>query len=273
MRRDQLPPRPGHTFVLRREKVVYVSTPKVACTSLKSLIAQVGGEDLDSIGPDHIHNRKLWSRVPTLHELPDDELAGISGNNGWHIFAVVRHPTERLWSAWQNKLLLRVPRILDRTPEAYVPALPRSTGDVEQSFRRFVLGMAGGALDRLMRDPHFRPQQHVLAAGRMPYTRVYTIDELREVVADLEARLREAGSTPLPPLPASNSTPLRPLRSMFTDEVQAAIRHAYAADFRRWFPDEEIIPPGSLDADEYPANQLDEALRRAEENTPSGQGA
>jgi len=134
VRRDQLPPQATHTFVLRDYKIVYVSTPKVACTSLKWMVAGIGGEDpqvfLDAARPgteSAIHVHRLWQKVPTLHEMSDDDLAGIDGDKGWHVFAMVRHPAARLWSAWQEKLLLRIPRMLDKTPARLVPALPKST--------------------------------------------------------------------------------------------------------------------------------------------------
>ena len=43
-----------------------------------------------------------------LHALPDEQLAAI--DESWFVFAVVRHPAARVWSAWQSKFLLREPR-------------------------------------------------------------------------------------------------------------------------------------------------------------------
>jgi Sulfotransferase family len=243
-----------------------VSTPKVACTSLKLVIGHVCGEDMAAIRRIGIHARRGWKVVPTLHELSDDELSEITGDNGWHVFAVVRHPSQRLWSAWQQKLLFRVPAVLARTPPSLIPPVPRTTEDVVSSFQRFVAAMAEGQLNRLMRDPHFRMQQHVLAARRMPYTRVYTFGEMDQVMTDLEERLRTHGGGPLPVLPSSNSSPLKALRETFTDEVASAIRTVYGADFRRWFRGEPVVPPDAIDGREYPATLLEEARRRSEMN-------
>jgi hypothetical protein len=266
MQRNQLPPKPGHTFVLRQEKVVYVSTPKVACTSIKLVIGSVCGEDLDAIRREGFHSRRGWQNVPTLHELSDDELSGITGENGWHIFAVVRHPSQRLWSAWQQKLLFRVPPFLAKIPDGLVPPLPHTTADVVGSFQRFVAAMADGQLSRLMQDPHFRPQKRVLAAGRMPYTRVYTLGEMDQVMADLRERVRAHGGGPLADLSSSNSSPLKPLRTIFTDDVEAGIRNVYRADFSRWFDGDDVVPPDAMDGEEYPPALLEEALRRTELN-------
>jgi hypothetical protein len=148
MRRDQLPPHKTATYVLPDHKVVYVSVPKAACTSLKWLIAELQGEDPERFHRSRsrevgramtIHRRDLWQHTPMLHQLPDEKLEAISPDEGWFIFAVVRHPSARLWAAWQSKFLLREPRWIDEFADApWLPRVPRSTGDVTEDFRRFV---------------------------------------------------------------------------------------------------------------------------------------
>jgi hypothetical protein len=274
MRRDQLPPNPRHTFVLERHKIVYVSTPKAACTSLKWVIADIAGEDAESLrrnarpdnpAPGTIHQRQHWRLVPTLHALSDDQLAAIDGDRGWHIFAVVRHPTSRLWSAWQQKLLQRVPRAVAQVPGHLVPPLPRTTDDVVEGFRRFVDGLAAGECHELMRDNgHFSAQSALLAPERMPYTRVYTLGEMDRVMADLNERVKAEGGDPVQAPLSGNVSPLKPQRSMFTHEVLAAIHVAYQADFQHWFADADPLPPGVLDDEPYPAPVLAEIRRFAE---------
>ena len=274
VRRDQLPPQPRHTFVLERHRIVYVSTPKVACTSLKWVIASMAGEDADvfrratsstKTWPASIHRRQLWRRVPTLHSLSEDQLAEIDAANGWHVFAVVRHPTSRLWSAWQQKLLPRVPHTIAQVPAHLVPPVPRTVHDVVEGFRRFVAGLAAGECSELLRDNgHFRAQSDLLVPERMPFTRIYTLGEMDLVMADLNARVRAVGGEPVQVQPPGNQSTLKPQRSMFTPEVLAAIRDAYRADFERWFPDADVMPAGVLDDDHYPAAVLAEIRRLGE---------
>lgn len=281
MRRDQLPPNPRYTFVLDRYKVVYVSTPKAACTSLKWAIADIGGEDPavfarasrgGTTAAGAIHARGLWQKVPQLHRLSDAELAEIDGDNGWYVFAVVRHPTSRLWSAWQQKLLLREPHMLRKGKTSHlIPALPRTTGDVVEAFQHFVAGLATGESRDLMANGHFKPQYDVLAPDRVPYTRVYTVSEMSQVMHDLDAQVRAHGGGPVSPLPSSNETPLKPLRSMFPKEVQATIREVYDADFQAWFPDADVVPPGTLDDTEYQPTQLAEIGRLVDRHVRIGQ--
>lgn len=281
MRRDQLPPNPRYTFVLERYKVVYVSTPKAACTSLKWAIAGIAGEDpavFAQVGrggttaAGAIHARGLWQKVPQLRQLSDAELAEIDGDRGWHVFAVVRHPTSRLWSAWQQKLLLREPHMLRKgKTSGLIPPLPRTTGDVIEAFQRFVAGMTTEASRALMANGHFKAQYEILAPDRVPYTRVYAVTEMAQVVRDLDEQVRAHGGDPVPPLPSSNETPLKPLRSMFTDDVLATIREVYEADFSCWFPDADVVPPGTLDDEEYQPTQLAEIGRLVDRHVRIGQ--
>jgi hypothetical protein len=282
VRRDQLPPNPRHTFVLGRYKVVYVATPKAACSSLKWVVADIGGEDLTSFravdgspspGTGSIHARRLWKQVPRLHELTDDELAEIHATNGWHVFAVVRHPATRLWSAWQQKVLLCAPHRELKVPAGRMPAPPTTTADLVEAFAEFVVDLAGGRFERLTDDLHFQSQHHVLAAERMPYTRVYTVSELDQTMRDLDAQVRAHGGDPVPTLPSSNETPLKALRSVFAPETLATIREIYADDYRAWFSHDEGVPSGTRDEPEFSPAVLGEVRRLMEENARLRDGA
>jgi Sulfotransferase family len=281
MRREQLPSEPKRSYVLPRYKVVYVSTPKAACTSLKWVMAELGGEDLGRFGEvvirpgttpaAVIHPRRFWQHTPRLHRLTDEQLAEIDGANGWHIFAVVRHPAMRLWSAWQEKLLLREPHMAGKVPDRLVPPLPRSTADVVEAFQTFVASMTDPSCSDVMEDPHFLPQHEVLAAARMPYTRVYTTGEIDQAMSDLDKRVRAEDGGSVPALLSTNETPLKPLRSMFSEEVLTTISKVYEADFRTWFRDADLAPPGAIDDREYPSTQLTEVCRLVDRHVRIGQ--
>src|SRR5215210_6712082 len=183
MRRDQLPPHKTATYVLARYRTVYVSVPKAACTSLKWLVADLQGEDPErfrrSLSREvgramTIHRRDLWQNTPMLHELGEEELAAISPDDGWFVFAVVRHPSARLWAAWQSKFLLREPRWMEEFADApWLPRVPRTTGEVIEDFGRFVESIALDPNQPVMRDRHFLTQRELITPGSTPYTRVY----------------------------------------------------------------------------------------------------
>jgi hypothetical protein len=258
---------------MRRYEAVYVSIPKAACTSLKWMVADIQGESAErfhgSLSREvarstTIHRRRLWRRTPMLHRLPDDVLAEISPENGWFVFAVVRHPSTRLWSAWQSKLLLREPRWVDRFgAEPWMPRVPESTEQIVEDFRRFVLAIADDPAQPVLRDRHFQPQGRLLTPERTPYTRVYKTAEIPELLEDLGAHLRAHGWTGALRLPATNETPLRPLASMFTPEVRAAVERVYREDFERFgYPSSEPdkVEPGA----EYSPSTVNEIGRLVE---------
>ena len=272
MKRSQLPPEPVSSYVVPQLRIVYVRTPKAACTSLKWLIAELNGEDPQhfrgSVLPEiarstTIHRRALWQKTPSLHDLSDDDLAAVDPES-WFIFGVVRHPAGRVWSAWQSKLLLQERRYMTRfADESWLPSVPASTSDVQEDFRRFVLALRGPSGARILRDPHFRPQAHMLTPEITPYRRIYRTAQMQELMADLREHTRAQDGPPLPDLVASNDTPLRPLSATFTDDVVEVLEEVYADDLKS-FGFDSGRPDNALAASEYEPSQLAEIDRLIE---------
>jgi hypothetical protein len=113
----------------------------------------------------------------------------------------------------------------------------------------------------LMKNSHFRPQHSLLTPDRTPYTRVYRTSELGQAMQDLQTQVTANGGGAVPALASTNETPLKPVRSAFTDEVLAAIRQVYAEDFRSWFDKSETLPVDSLHDGDYAPAQLAEIGR------------
>jgi cell division protein FtsB len=265
MLREQLPPHKTATFVLPRYKTVYVSVPKAACTSLKWLVAELQGEDPQrfhkSVSREvgramTIHRRNLWRDTPMLHDLSDEELAAISSENGWFVFAVVRHPAARLWAGWQSKFLLRDPRWIDEfAGEPWLPRIPTSTADVTEDFGRFVESLGRGNGQAVMRDRHFMAQRELLRPDLTPYTRIYDTGQIPRLLEDLEEHVRSQGADTRLALQRINETPLAPLRSLFTPTVTGRIAALYREDFDA-FGYAEVVPEKTDPAAEYPREAL-----------------
>ena len=95
-------PKMDNSFVLPRHKVVYVSVAKVACTSMRWMVADLAGEDLESFrqmsggGQSRLMNihghRSRFKHSTSMNHLPPDQVAQISGANGWFVFGLVRNP-------------------------------------------------------------------------------------------------------------------------------------------------------------------------------------
>jgi Sulfotransferase family len=265
VQREQLPPHKTATFVMTRWKAMYVSVNKAACTAVKWLVAELQEEDparfhrslsREVTRTMTIHRRHMWQKTPMAKRLPDDELAKIDPDQGWFVFGVVRHPTARLFSAWQSKLLLREPWFLEQYgDEEWFPRLPQTGADIVEEFVRFVGLVAQDPGQRIMRNRHFAPQRWMLAADKMPYTRIYKTSEVSELLEEFEAHLRANGYTGGPlKLPRANETPLKPIAGLFTPEVLDASRALYAGDWERFgYPDPM---PSGLD----PAARYDDAV-------------
>ena len=270
MRRDQLPPHRTATYVMPRWRAVYVSVNKAACTSMKWLVAGLQGERPEQFHISMsrevgramtIHKRSLWEHTPMLHRLPRARLEAISPEAGWFIFAVVRHPAARVWSAWQSKLLLREPAWVERFGhEPWFPRVPTTTEEIAEDFARFVQFIDEEPDHPMARNRHVAPQARLLVPDRMEYSRIYGTREIPQLLSDLETHLRAQGWEGKLVLPNSNETPLRPLASFFTDPVRERIRRVYAEDFERFGYADDL--PDSLDrSDRYSAEALGEVAR------------
>ena len=272
MKRSQLPPHKTATYVLPEWKTVYVSVPKAACTSLKWLVADLQGESPErfygTVSRETgrsmtVHHRYRWKRTPMLHDLSDAQLDEIDPENGWFIFAVVRHPSARLWSGWQSKFLLGEPRFRSKFPEAPWPRVPQTTREVVEEFRSFVRAMDHERHRALFQDRHFRPQSELLQLDQMAYSQIYPTAQIEVLLKDLGDHLRPQGLDSLPLLHRSNETPLQPLREMFDDETLGIIGRHYASDFRGLdFP--EVMPGGLAKETEYSPGSLAEIGRLVE---------
>jgi hypothetical protein len=262
-----------------RWQAMYVSVNKAACTSLKWLVADLQEESRNrfyaSLSSElsrtmTIHRRDLWRNTPMAKGLPEAELAEISPDAGWFVFGVVRHPTARLFSAWQSKLLLREPWWVARFGEAdWFPRIPGSGEEIVEDFVRFVRSIAREPA-QVVRNRHFAPQARLLAIGRMRYSRVYKTSELPQLLNDFEGHLRVRGwqGSGLA-LQRANETPLPAIPMLFRTEVQAASRSLYRRDFEA-FGYDDAVPDGLDPSDGYSDAAVAEIQRLIERSERIG---
>ena len=240
---------PGNSFVLPEHRIVYMSTTKVACTSLKWMVADLAGEDLEvfrnaSSGVQSrlmtIHTRRgRFKRVTALHKLTRAETDEITPENGWFVFGLLRDPWSRLWSAWQSKFLVRHHRYRTNfADKPFFPRVPAKASDVVEDFQKFV-EMHPWTTDPILSDDHhFHSQVRWLKPHQIPYTRVYDLADFNTFLDDLHLHLRGLGKDQKLYLPRANETPLRMTREAMGNGVKEAIEELYADDFaaygHRW---------------------------------------
>lgn len=240
----QVPGGVWRTYIAPKPKVIFESLNKNACTSLKWMMADLAGEDLSTFragwqpfvdDSEAVHNRDLWKASPKLDKLSPQERAEIHPDNGWFIFAVVRDPRLRIFSAWQNKLLIENPNSQRWRDEEWYPRHPLTRESVIEDFAKFV-DLFEKDPDHWLRakDAHFRDQVEMLCEHAVPYTRIYEISEMKQLIKDLEQHLEGQGLSDALHLPRANPTPLRAIGALFENGVKEQIERIYAADFDRF---------------------------------------
>ncbi len=240
---------PGNTWVLPEHKVVYVSAAKVACTTLKWMVADLAGEDhrhIDTVASGMqsrlmtIHpGRARFQRVRAVHQMSAAEVAEISPENGWFVFAALRDPWSRLWSAWQSKFLVRANRyVRNYAEDPFFPRVPTQASDVVEDFARFVELRPWVTDPRLQKDLHFRPQVRALQPELIPFSRIYDLRDFATMTADLHTHLQGLGKDQELYVPRANETPLGLTREAMGHGVKESIEELYAEDFaafgERW---------------------------------------
>jgi Sulfotransferase family len=267
---------PGNSFVLRDQKIVYMSVTKVACTALRWMVADLSGEDLESFYPAlgahqsrlmTVHReREHWQNTPQVFNIPREERPEISRDNGWFIFAVVRDPWSRLWSAWQSKFLVQHrPYVENYGTEPWFPRVPEKPQDVIDDFRAFVEASPWLTHERLSKDVHFLPQVVSVRPDDVRYTKVYDLRELSLLLADIHTHLKTVGQDKELYLPRSNETPLPLIPAVLENGVAERIEKLYRADFDRYGD------RWSLDTVKMQDSWSDDAIRFAAYHTVANQ--
>lgn len=259
-----------HVWVVPEYKLAYVSTPKNACSTLKRVVATVAGEDLSSFRAGlkpyvndayAVHNRALYRRVRYLDELDPSTAGSIHPDNGWLVFGVARDPRSRLFSAWQDKFLLRSPGFFDLRDEPWFPAFPDTAEQVVEDFAQFVDVLTSSPSPALVNDGHFRSQVSILRPQTVPFSTVYSIGSMARLESDLTEHVRRLGWQGDLDFEPENSTPLRPTAALFAGDTAEKIEKFYAEDFSHfgdlWPQAARVTEAG------WGSGQLSEARARA----------
>lgn len=233
---------PSNSWVLPEHKMVYISVTKVACTGLRWMFADLAGEDAsrfhNAAGPHltrlmTVHAmRSKWKHVGRLSDMPREEVEAISPDNGWFVFAVVRDPWSRLWSAWQSKFLVRHPYFVrDYQDEPWFPRVPKDADELLEDWRTFVEKHPWTDLPELSKDSHFWPQVRSVRPHGLAYSGIYDLADLGRLTSDVHGHLQGLGRDQELYLPRANETPLRMTEDVLAGGVAESIEDLYAADF------------------------------------------
>ena len=108
----------GYALIAPRIKVMYVPTTKVACSTLKLLVAQIEGTYNEQaareiITPNisqeqTIHNYRVHG-LRRMFDLTPKEQWEVIQSPEWLRVAALRDPLKRAYSSWENRAFLRAP--------------------------------------------------------------------------------------------------------------------------------------------------------------------
>ncbi|MES2499601.1 MAG: sulfotransferase family 2 domain-containing protein [Pseudomonadota bacterium] len=237
-KQNLLPYLAGNALRSKRYKLLYVATPKVACTSLKWWFANL--EDFadalrkttDSIesDPDLIIHDMIYSVAPTVAGLPFEELFIPLTSEDYFRFAVVRNPFKRVFSAWQSKLLLREPQQIGPyvNCDFYKQSI-KSAADIALAFEGFLEHLAKNESPNFL-DLHWMPQLDLLRPDLINYSKLVKIENTEELSTALSERLGNEFIDPFATRSANESL-IPYLPELITARSTELITLLYAKDF------------------------------------------
>lgn len=221
-----------------RHKLLYVATPKVACTSLKWWFASLEGysqalRDPDGsveTDPDSVIHDTFHKVAPEVTGLPPEALAEALTADDYFRFAVVRNPFRRAFSAWQSKILLQEP--LQVAAYALQDLVHHPIGgpdDISVAFERFLEHLATQEASAL-RDAHWMPQAELLRPDLVNYSMLARIEDTVALGRALAERLGSGTENPFAAR-RSNESLIPYLPELISPRSSALIRSLYARDF------------------------------------------
>ena len=176
-----------HSWVSVEHKYVCMTVPKVACSTIKLLLNQLGGKpDPEDLGD--IHDRGLH-----LSDFTVDENVEMLTSPEWFRFAFVRNPYDRLLSAYKSKVGIwgdEYGWLQEEIKTAYdYPIHPQGWKAIP-AFRDFVRYLISH-WDRVGGDGHFNLQSNILAHDLINYDSLkwffYFVDEFQGILQRFNA--------------------------------------------------------------------------------------
>lgn len=225
------------TLVAPRMKVLYTPSAKVACTTIKWMMAEAEGtlnlEVIPRLLPaivhrsQTIHNRRVHGLV-RLIDLPRSDVEEILSSPDWVRLAALRDPVARSYSAWENRVFMRasghVPDVGQLSPDVLVDGRI----DITASFATFAAALRDHT-DIFMRDHHFVPQSAVVRPREIDYNMIVRVDEPGGIDR-IAAVFSERSKRQIVPQRHNESMGV-PLRRACSEATAEVIRQVYASDY------------------------------------------
>jgi glycosyltransferase involved in cell wall biosynthesis/uncharacterized coiled-coil protein SlyX len=247
-----------NSYRSEQHKLLYVATPKVACTSLKWWFATLEGyakslhdiNDSAESDPDLVVHES-HKVAPHVTGLSNECLTQALTSDEYFRFAVVRNPYERIFSAWQSKVILQEPLQIGRYVNFDFFHLPmKSRQDIAPAFESFLEHLACNEAPTFW-DHHWTPQVSLLRPDVIKYSQIAKIetpDLLREslrrwfsghVPDPFAARRANQSLIPFQPEFLSKRS-VELLRVMYADDFDVLGYDTQLPKAKKAFSDDEI---------------------------------
>jgi Sulfotransferase family len=238
----------GHgSYVDERRRLLYVETPKVASSSIKLML-----RGLATTEPQRFTPLERASSMPMLihvrEQMPFPRLTDFSGKKrqdimtgpGWFRFCVVRHPYDRFFSAWRDKIFITEPGF-----ETYAPANGAKFVEFADFASRVVTEENPSNCDH-----HWRDQVSLLSPDAIAYSRIYDLGNISQLPQDLNKHFLDIDiSTQELELTRNNEGWSIPSDGFLSIAIARNLRSFYKADFDRFgFSERETVSATSRSA-------------------------
>lgn len=227
-----------NSYCSEKYKLLYIATPKVACTSLKwwfadlEYVSEIIRDCAESTetSPELVIHDAFFKVAPNVTGLLPNALLEPLTSDGYFRFAVVRNPYKRIFSAWQSKLLLREP--LQVTPYLgcgfYNQPIEKAS-DIALAFEGFLEHLLANEASSYW-DIHWTPQVDLLRPDLINYTKLVKIEDAKALSQALAIHLGESVSDPFA-VRHVNESLIPYLPELVTERSSELILLLYAADF------------------------------------------
>lgn len=226
------------SFVSIPHKLLYLETPKAACTTIKMLLRDLcdappirylfAPDDL----PLHETRRDMFIHVrsnvplPSLLDLDDRTQKEVLTSPEYFRFAIVRNPYTRVVSAWRNKVLYCEPGYEYIYEDVFGTSPPL---DAKQfvSFKQFMDVITH---ERNLDDcnPHWRRQAALLFMPGIQYTHIGKLEKLPDTLRLLKSHIGSAIATDME---GRNTSSSEAAPNAMAPELAAQIFSLYEQDF------------------------------------------
>lgn len=218
-------------------KVLYVPTPKVACSSLKRLIAEAAGTFDESalnrlttpnITPEQAIHEPEVNGFTYFRNLTDGEQAEILGSPEWWRVAAFRNPYARAYSAFENNWLLFAGTMRETFRGRYREVLTDGCINLTETFAAFLESLVENR-ETFFIDGHFRPQLWQVSPDAVDYTHVFKVDS-PGALDDFARQLSERTAHEVRPRRINEGLGLT-YRDILTADLARRIEYVYEPDF------------------------------------------